>query len=103
MSKIIKYATINGLSTALYVIAVASFMFFLGNSFPDEEKNIFIPIAMLMLFVFSAALTGTLVFGRPIMWYLNNKKQEAIKLLLYTLITILIITAIAFLLLSITI
>lgn len=58
----------------------------------------FIPIFMLMLFVFSAALTGTLFFGKPIMWYIDGKKKEALSLLAYTfgaffIIGILVFTA----------
>ena len=56
---------------------------------------------MLMLFVFSAAFTGTLVLGRPIVWYLNGKKREALSLLFYTLGVFLAITLIAFLFLII--
>ena len=43
------------------------------------------PLAMLLLFVFSAAVTASLVFGKPILLYLDNFKKEAFKLLLYTL------------------
>jgi len=54
------------------------------------------PIVMLSLFVFSAALTGTLIFGRPILWYLDGKKSEAISLFAYTLAIFLTITIFAF-------
>ena len=55
---------------------------------------------MLMLLVFSAAFTGFLIFGKPIMWYLDNKKKEAFSLLIYTLSLFLIITLIALLFLT---
>jgi len=97
MKNVIKYATINSFGTAVYVMFIASFIYFLGNAFSETSKTVFIPIAMLMLFVFSAAFTGTLVFGRPIIWYLNGKKREALSLLFYTLGIFLAITFIAFL------
>jgi len=99
--EVVKYAMINSLGTALYVMAVASFMYFL-SVFVGETKSILVPIAMLMLFVFSAALTGILVFGRPIIWYLNGKKKEALSLLAYTLGIFLIITVIVFIVLIMT-
>ncbi len=43
------------------------------------------PIAFLTLFVLSAAVTGGLVLGKPLLMYVNNQKSEAIKLFIYTL------------------
>ena len=74
-----------------------SFMRFLGSTNLDSTKTVFIPISMLMLFVFSAGFTGFLVFGRPIMWYLDGKKKEATSLLFYTLGILLLLTIVVFL------
>ena len=96
---IIKYAFLNALGTAGYIAAVASFIYFLGRFFGETEpKSVFAPIAILMLFVFSAAFTGSLVFGRPIIWYLNGEKKEAISLLACTLGILLVIIVVVFLL-----
>lgn len=98
MKNISKYALINALSTALYIAFIVSLIYFFGNNSPkNTEQNFLFPIAMLMLFVFSAALTGLLVFGRPIAWYLEGKKKEALSLIIYTLGIFLIITIIVFL------
>lgn len=94
-------ALIDALGTTLYIILVVSLRFSLGSFFPEAEDNILIPIAMLLLFVFSAALTGFLVFGRPVMWYLDGKRKEAVSLLTYTLVILFIITLIAFIILGI--
>ena len=99
MKNTIKYAWINALATSAYIVLVASFIYILGNAFPGPDKTILIPIAMLLLFVFSAAFTGFLVFGRPVMWYLDGKRKEAIFLLFYTLAILFIITLVAFLIL----
>ena len=99
MGKITKYALLNSLGTSVYVIAIASFLYFLGKNFPGGNESVFIPIFMLMLFVFSAAFTGILVFGRPIMWYLDGKKKEALSLLFHTLLIFFVVTIIAFALL----
>jgi len=39
-------------------------------------RNITGPIAFLLLFVVSAAITGFLVLGQPVMLYVDNKKQD---------------------------
>ncbi|MDP3966462.1 MAG: hypothetical protein Q8Q04_02945 [archaeon] len=97
MGKITKYSLINALGTSAYIVAVAYLMSFLENIF-DGKESVLSPIFMIMLFVFSAAFTGSLVFGRPVMWYLDGKKKEAIALLFRTLLIFFVITAIAFLL-----
>ena len=95
MNKIIKRAFIDSVGTAAYIILVVSFIFSL-QIFASKQDNIIIPIAMLLLFVFSAALTGSLVFGKPIMMYLDGKKKEAVSLVAYTLGILLAITILAF-------
>ena len=101
MKSTIKYAAMNSLGTAAYIVFVVSLIFFFGSRFPEDGKTVFAPIAMLMLFVFSAAFTSALVFGRPVIWYLDGKKKEALSLLFYTLGIFLAITLIVFLFLVI--
>ena len=100
MGDVIKYAAINSLGTALYIIFVISSIHFLSQYF-GEIESIIVPILMLMLFVFSAAFTGTLVFGCPVIWYLDGKKREALALLFYTLAIFMLLTMAAFLVLAI--
>ena len=95
--EIMRHAWINALATSAYVILVATFIYFISQGLFGQNDTILIPIAMLMLFVFSAAFTGVLVFGRPIIWYLNGKKREALSLLFYTLGIFLAVTFITFL------
>ncbi|MFA5993183.1 MAG: hypothetical protein WC796_05750 [Candidatus Pacearchaeota archaeon] len=99
MNKIIKRAFIDAIGTAAYVILIVSFIFSLKIFFPKIEDTVFIPIAMLLLFVCSAAITGFLVFGKPAMLYIDGKKKEAISLLGYTFGILILITLIAFTLL----
>ncbi|MFH1500897.1 MAG: hypothetical protein ABIE22_03030 [archaeon] len=98
MNSIVKISFINSIGTTAYIIAIASFLYFLQTA-NLEENTVLIPIAMLMLFVFSAAFTGSLVFGRPAIWYLNGKKKDALYLLAYTLGIFFLITILVFLLL----
>src|SRR3989338_3027741 len=95
MDKIIKRAVIDAVGTAIYVVLIVSFIFSL-QIFQKEEDIIIIPMAMLLLFVCSAAITGFLVFGKPIMLYIDGKKREAVSLLGYTLGVLVLITIISF-------
>ncbi|MGV8142300.1 MAG: hypothetical protein ACP5NS_01545 [Candidatus Pacearchaeota archaeon] len=95
MHDILKKAFLNATLTATYVVLVVLFVFSLQN-FQEEPDTIIIPMAMILLFVCSAAITGFLVFGKPIMWYIDGKKKEAISLLAHTLGMLFIITIIFF-------
>jgi hypothetical protein len=98
MNKLLLKAIINAFGTLLYIILIVSFIFSLQH-FQKMEDTIFIPIAMLMLFVCSAAITGFLVFGKPVMLYLDGKKKEALSLLGYTIGILFLLTIITFIIL----
>ncbi|MDQ7814676.1 MAG: hypothetical protein RDU25_02665 [Patescibacteria group bacterium] len=94
---ILKIAGLNASATALYVACVAMFMSYTSVIFGGvEEKTPLIPFAMLLLFVLSAGVTGSLVVGRPILWYLDGKKKEAVSLFIITLGLLFLITCFAF-------
>ncbi len=98
MEKIIKRAFIDAVGTVVYIILVVSFMFSL-QIFSSKQDNIIIPMAMLLLFVCSAAITGFLVFGKPVMLYIDGKKREAVSLLGYTIGILFLINIIIFIIL----
>ena len=69
---------------SIYSALVGGFIFYISQtSLQPGYLGIFL---MLILFVFSAAVTGTLVFGLPAYLALNKKIKEALTLLGYTLI-----------------
>ena len=74
-------------------------MFSLQNLFSEKKDVIIIPMAMLLLFVSSAGITGFLVFGKPVMLYIDGKKREAVSLLVYTFGILLLTTILFFILL----
>ncbi|MEK7581313.1 MAG: hypothetical protein AAB512_03445 [Patescibacteria group bacterium] len=88
---------ISTLSTVLYCGAIALFFNFMSKS--TIKPGFFL---MLLLFIFSAAVTGTFVFGYPA--YLavaKNKIGEAINILAFTLLySLAIILIVATLILS---
>lgn len=95
MKPVTKKALINALSAVAYVVAVATTMFNAQKVF-GPVNTVLVPIAMLLLLVFSVALMGYLIFGKPILLYLDGKKQEALSLLSLTLAIFSVVTIFAF-------
>lgn len=94
---ILKFASVSAFGTAAYVVLIASFLFYVPRSIGENKPDtVFIPIAMLLLFVLSAAVTAALVLGRPILWYLDGRKTQAVSLFLATLGILFLITVVAF-------
>ena len=89
-----KRGILNALAAFAYVLAVALFMTSLQNpGSPDSpEIKILAPIGFLMLFVLSAAVMGLLIFGAPVMRYIDGRKKEAIQLLGWTVGSLAVIT-----------
>lgn len=101
MSKLSLRSFLHSLGVAVYVAAL-SLIFTNGEKIFGGVKSSFGPAAFLMLFVLSAAITGSLVLGYPILLYLDNKKSEAVRMLFYTIgwlffLTVLLFTAIVWL------
>lgn len=92
-SKLIYYSVIQSLGVFIYTAAVAWFLFN-GEHIFGNGKNFLVPLVLLLLFVISAATTGILVLGKPIYFYLNGFKKEAVKLLIYTIISLFLIISI---------
>lgn len=97
MKPVLKNALIDAVATALYVFAVGSFLFYGGEAKIGQAHVVLVPIVMLSLFVFSAAFTGVLMFGKPVLWYLDGRKEEALALVAWTLGIFFLITLIALL------
>lgn len=100
MNKIIKTALFNSIATLAYIVIIVLFVLSFQGIFQGKPDTMFIPIAMLTLFVFSAALTGFLVFGKPLIWYFDGKKKEALSLVAWTFLFLFIFVIIAFLVMA---
>lgn len=90
-NNLITRALIHSLGVLIYVVLIALFMFNGKNIF-GKEDNFLMPTFMLLLFVISAAITGALVLGKPILMYLDNQKADAVKLFFYTIGWLAVIT-----------
>ena len=76
-SNIFQKAATNALATAVYVTVVGLFMSHASSIFGEHDKVV-TPVVVLMLLVLSAAVTGSLLFGAPAMYYVDGKKKEAL-------------------------
>jgi hypothetical protein len=70
---------INALSAAVYIVLIVLGIFSTTVFFPDAKETIVIPMAMLSLFVLSAAVMGYLFVAEPIYLLVDNKKKEAVE------------------------
>jgi hypothetical protein len=98
-NQITKYAFLHALFATIYITLVATIMFNIERLIGPTEgdgDNIFAPIGFLTLFVLSAAVMAVTIFGRPLMWYLDGKKTEAVRLTLYTIGFLAVFAAIIF-------
>lgn len=84
MNNLIQRSFLNALGTIAYVSVVATIMQN-GEKIFNNMNQATAPIAFLTMFVLSAAVTGGLVVGKPILMYFNNQKSEAVRLFIYTL------------------
>ena len=85
----------NAAAAAGYIVIIASFLFYGPKAMGGQgEDTVLIPIAMLSLFVLSAAVMGYLFIYQPVIMYLEGEKQSAIKLFMQTLGTFAAITVV---------
>ena len=79
----------------LYTSGVA-WVLFNGQRLFGKVTSFWGPLAVLMLFVVSAAIVGTLVLGRPILLYLDGKKDEALRFFGWTVGWLVVLTLVIF-------
>ncbi|MBI4094567.1 MAG: hypothetical protein HY435_00015 [Candidatus Liptonbacteria bacterium] len=87
---------LNALLAALYIVLVASIMYY-GPGLHGEKDTIIIPIAVISLFTLSAAVMGYLFLYEPLRLYLDGEKKSAVALFLKTVAVFAGITALVLL------
>ena len=75
---------INALSGLLYIVVVVSLVYY-SSGFGGNGPSIFFPIAVLSLFVFSAASMGYIFLYQPLQLFLEGEKKKSVDLFLTTL------------------
>lgn len=85
------FGLLQALGVLVYCGFVASFLWAMNNFFLKPPSQLFGITLMLVLLVFSAAVTGFLVFGYPISLLVDKKIKEALSVLGYTFTYLLLI------------
>lgn len=86
----------NTLGAVIYIAAVSLLMANAEKWF-GRVNSYLGPVAFLLLFVLSAAVTGALILGRSVLLYLESQKTEAVRLFIYTIGWLVAFTMTAFL------
>jgi|WetSurMetagenome_2_1015567.scaffolds.fasta_scaffold356998_1 hypothetical protein len=95
-SKLVWFSILNSLGVLAYVSLVVLFMSNAEKIFGKSDSAL-TGVIVLLVFILSALITGSLVLGRPIIYYLEGQKIEGVKLLVYTMISLAMILAIVIL------
>ena len=95
-SKIIFWGIINSFGTFVYILAIALFLNNANKLFGAGPDGVLTMVAMLLLLVLSATITGGLVLGRPAYMYFSGLKSEAVRLLIYTVACLFVIMIFVF-------
>lgn len=98
--QLIKISLVNSILASVYISAV-SFLMSNGQKLFGKNAGVLGGIAILLLFVISAAVMGLLILGRPLWLYLDGLKKEAVKLFYLTIAWLILIAAILFISLAI--
>ena len=87
-----KNSLINALTATLYIIIIASVMFY-GTKLTGHVNSVIGPIAAISLFTLSAAVMGYIFGYQPAQLYFDGKKKMAVNLFLQTVASFGFITA----------
>jgi len=82
--KIVTRSLLHALGAGIYIMLVALFMSNVEHIF-GKGNQILSMMAFLLLFVISASVMGLLIFGKPVMLFIEGQKKPAISLALYTI------------------
>lgn len=90
----INYGILSGLLESIYVILVGLFMFTTDRMFSSDETPVINFVGFLLLFVFSAGISGIIVFGYPIYLFTKQQYSSAIQTVIATFVTLLVLLAV---------
>jgi ABC-type multidrug transport system permease subunit len=92
-SKLITRGILDSLGVLVYVFLTSLIISNGEKIFGSGDNKIIGPTTFLLFFVFSALLTGFLILGKPVMFYLDGAKKEGVKLLFYTGVSLFVLLA----------
>jgi hypothetical protein len=80
-----KRGVLNALAAFAYVAVLVSFIANIELLAGTGEDSALAPVGFLLMLVLSASVMGLLIFGAPILLYLDGKKKEAVQLMVWTI------------------
>lgn len=83
----------NALLAIAYIALLVSSVFYGSKFLEGLEETIFLPMGFLATFVLSAALMAYLFFYQPVILFLDNQREKAVKLFLHTVAIFAALTA----------
>lgn len=84
-------ALLNVLGAAAYTVLIIFVMMGLNTGGSDSPAS---PFVFLMMFVLSATVVGSLILGRPLLMYIDGRKEEAVNMFIWTVIWLVVVTLI---------
>jgi hypothetical protein len=89
LEELIKMGVISALMEVIYVVLVAAFFMVTESLFPADAASLIMGIiAMLILLVLSASISGILIFGIPFYFASQKKYHEAGVVFVSSVVTI---------------
>lgn len=76
---------LDALGVAAYVTVFAWVVNNMANWFGSGPSGWMAPALMLLIFIISACVTGSLVLLKPVLLYMEGQKKESVQLFVYTL------------------
>lgn len=89
--KAYKLGVLAAVAETVYVLLVVFGMSQLAEKSASQPDKIWMPIIFLLTLVFSVAVSGVVVFGYPVYLLINKEVGLAVKTVLLTLLSLLII------------
>lgn len=98
----VSQGVVAGIMEVAYITLVAVFIVATDNLFASPRSGVMIfgIICVLSLLVLSVAVSGTLIFGWPVYYFMEKKYKEAINSFIASAVSIFVIFAIIFILAS---
>lgn len=82
--KLVSQSFFFALGEGVYIFLVALLMRSAADLVP-KDPSVLGPVLFLMLFVFSAAVSGALILGKPVLLYMEGKRREALEFFGFTM------------------
>ncbi len=85
---------LQALGLGAYIALIALAINFLSQYAPEQDNKILAPITFLLAFVISALISSALILGYPVILFFDGKKSEAIKIVVWSAIWLVILLGI---------